>query len=479
MLPYADKFNFSTDNENVLMSVPIKNPGLSVSVLDFGAVGDGVTDDTEAFQNAINTGFNVYVPMAYGFKYLITKTLTLAKDRQTIMGDEFITHYFMDYRGNADEFGNIERGCIFFRPGNTSDELFLASGQFQTFVNLCIVRDQSNLAGDDPVANTCIKYEKDTSNGTSITNCDGEVRNCMFRHFDHSVELYGRGLWYTDCYCIHNNIDLYIKFKTDNEWQVNETSSSMLQTFPEFVGRGIRFQNNRIHTSLEMTIRVDSEDVSGNVGSWKTNVLNGAIIANNQIDLGRGGFLFNADMYGCSIMDNVFFRLSTNGITINGRCEDSVISGNVIRGLVSTVRPSMDFRPLYGFYISGDVLDTVISNNVVEHTQGSGLLCTANTLTRCIISGNRFDSYGETPELSSYQRSGIVLENMSMTQILGNSFSPANAPGNYAIRPKTPATDVWTDCVINDNVAYVAGLSPYTGSTASGSARNTVQEWNQ
>jgi len=34
----------------------------TVSVKDFGAVGDGVTDDTVAFFNALTNGFNVYVP---------------------------------------------------------------------------------------------------------------------------------------------------------------------------------------------------------------------------------------------------------------------------------------------------------------------------------------------------------------------------------------------------------------------------------
>ena len=479
MLSYIDRFNFMGENSNVLQTLPIKNPGLCVSVLDFGAKGDGTTDDTQAFQSAINSGFNVYVPLAYGFKYLITGTLTLAKDRQCIMGDEFITHYFMDYRGSADEFGNIERGCIFFRPSNTSDELFLASGQFQSFANLCVVRDQSNLAGDDPVANVCIKFDKDTSNGTSITNVDGEVRNCMFRHFDHTVELYGRGLWYTDCYCIHNNIDLYIDFKTDNDWQTSPSSSSMLQTFPANVGRGIRFQNNRIHTSLEFTIRVASEPVSGDTEGWNSNVLNGAIIANNQIDLGRGGFLFSADMYGCSIVDNVFYRLSTNGITINGKTKDCVIKGNVIRGLVSAVYPAMDFRPVYGFYIDGDLEDCVISDNVIQHTQGCAILSTGNTLTRCVISNNRFDSYGETSTLASYQRSGLVIENMSMSQIIGNAFNPANAPGNYAIRPVSATADVWSDSYIQCNSAYVSGLTPFTPPSSSGTVRNDFQSWNQ
>ena len=45
----------------------------TVSVKDFGAIGDGVTDDTTAIQNAIDTGLPVFVPSGV---YKITQTLT-------------------------------------------------------------------------------------------------------------------------------------------------------------------------------------------------------------------------------------------------------------------------------------------------------------------------------------------------------------------------------------------------------------------
>jgi hypothetical protein len=49
--------------------------GASVNVLDYGAIGDGVTDDTTAIQTAVNTGKPVYLPEG---QYKVTTTITNA-----------------------------------------------------------------------------------------------------------------------------------------------------------------------------------------------------------------------------------------------------------------------------------------------------------------------------------------------------------------------------------------------------------------
>ena len=55
-----------------------------VSVLDFGAVGDGVADDTSAFESAIATNKRVYVPSSI---YKITRTLTISGGQPGVFGD--------------------------------------------------------------------------------------------------------------------------------------------------------------------------------------------------------------------------------------------------------------------------------------------------------------------------------------------------------------------------------------------------------
>jgi hypothetical protein len=54
-----------------------------VTVKDFGAVGDGTTDDTTAIQAALDTGKAIYAPVG---TYLISSTLRLAADGQIFYG---------------------------------------------------------------------------------------------------------------------------------------------------------------------------------------------------------------------------------------------------------------------------------------------------------------------------------------------------------------------------------------------------------
>ena len=60
------------------------NNALPISLKEFGAVGDGVTDDTTAFQAALNSGFKqLYVGTGV---YKVSSTLTI-QPNMTIYGD--------------------------------------------------------------------------------------------------------------------------------------------------------------------------------------------------------------------------------------------------------------------------------------------------------------------------------------------------------------------------------------------------------
>jgi hypothetical protein len=72
--------------QNGTKPIPIYKTG--VNIKDFGAVGDGITDDTKAFRNAIakcGTNKAVYLPPG---KYRITDTIQVKKSGVSIRGDK-------------------------------------------------------------------------------------------------------------------------------------------------------------------------------------------------------------------------------------------------------------------------------------------------------------------------------------------------------------------------------------------------------
>jgi len=73
-----------TGNGSVARSVESKLQDF-VSVKDFGATGDGVTDDTTAIENAINSGTKIYFPSGT----YIVDGLSISGDNKTFVGDNY------------------------------------------------------------------------------------------------------------------------------------------------------------------------------------------------------------------------------------------------------------------------------------------------------------------------------------------------------------------------------------------------------
>jgi hypothetical protein len=156
-----------------------------VSVKDFGAVGDGVTNDTAAFQAALDTGFQAYVPYSSA-GYLINSTLILTSG-ESLVGAGATTRLIAG--------SGIDNGWfIEVRGSNTTiDSLLLdASG----LVNGAgAIRVRTDLAGMENVkvhnistsgCNFAVKDETHVSNKLVAL----QLRECRFRlHRGPGVQL--------------------------------------------------------------------------------------------------------------------------------------------------------------------------------------------------------------------------------------------------------------------------------------------------
>jgi len=83
-LPFSGTISYTAPFTGAVTRTSTSKWSDLVSVKDFGAVGDGTTDDTAAIQAAINTGKRIYLPTG---TYYITNALTLTTPGQTFSGD--------------------------------------------------------------------------------------------------------------------------------------------------------------------------------------------------------------------------------------------------------------------------------------------------------------------------------------------------------------------------------------------------------
>jgi hypothetical protein len=109
------------DDANAV-AVPLYNKlSETVSVKDFGAVGDGVTDDTDAIQAAIDAGGNIMLPVG---TYKITSALTISGSNLVISGYGATLHMV----GNTGSFEEYDCYAIVFNGSTATQENIVIEG---------------------------------------------------------------------------------------------------------------------------------------------------------------------------------------------------------------------------------------------------------------------------------------------------------------------------------------------------------------
>ena len=415
----------------------------------FGAKGDSITDDTAAFQAAINASRNVYVPLGKEYKYIITDTLVCTKIQQIIYGD----------LANPDW---ADHGSIVFKGSN--GVLFHFKNGLQGCANLSITTDTNT-------NNTAILFKKDTDK----TNADVSVHNCSIKNFGVAIDHYGRGL------SVKRNVffDCAIAIKTtlvnEPRWDhSNPTNTELLQTYPTYNGRSLFVADNRFHSIGNKYLYVISDDYTSG-GTTIKQVLNGAIISGNMMDMGYGNIEIEAPMKGCIFSNNEIMRMLTADVLFecSGGASECTFANNTIRGIVDDNYPQLNACAKDCFAFNG-LESTSFTGNIIENFKQRCIYCYGN-FKHNTITGNIFKNYGFDTSVNQYMRTAFDIPDSEYSVISSNSFDSISNFDGYLIRARNPAANVWKHNIFNGNTCVKRDVQEVLVPTTEGTEDNVVQ----
>ncbi|SEE57854.1 right-handed parallel beta-helix repeat-containing protein [Jiangella alba] len=364
----------------------------------FGAVGDGVADDTAAIQAAIDAArsqLNKIVVLPPG-QYKVTSTIVVGDHEYETPGEHLNRFVLRGYG----MFGEESSKITFHHDGVG-------------------IRWESSLGGvhgiafDAPVktANNVALHVARNSANTDDT--DVTIVECSFLRFQRAIESVGRGFLFTK-----NKIAVCTTGITIS-WPAGEIPGGEVHKLPYGLRKWL-ITDNHFHSNFDAIIFNGAPD-----GEFR-----GAVISNNLLDIGRR--LFKGSLTNSTISGNVVENGNGNAIIeIASGGHNLTITGNVIGGFDTT--PGAHEPPIYAIsFLAGvSATNVTISANTFNWLRGSPIGF-AGSADKVSITDNSFDHYN----LANTTVHGAVRVQGDATRfaIVGNAFSANRNPAGLPIR---------------------------------------------
>lgn len=402
----------------------------------FGAVGNGINDDTAAFQSALNSGFDVYVPTSHNELYLITNTLTVPNTCKRIFGD--ITPHG----------GTYQSGQIKFDLTNTVESA--ADGRSVPLFELAWNTQGLTIAG---IGASCVTIS-DSRTGmflkatellpanptteTPMVDKDVELRQTYATNFYQAINFTGRGMTSVDSSITSCNYIANFNWIGDNADSNENHPKSMNQ-------RRIQFKNCALHSITNQFFRVSSGHAYG------------LMITGCTADVGRGVIISSEEeAWGWEISNNVFLGMHchTSGgtnqgaaINLSGGARDCVISNNVFAA--DTAFWSDGYVPVNYLYMAGAVGCTV-NGNVFRKCLGDAAVIGS------VSSTNVFDPETATDGYRAKVSDKSIQSNSSYTL---SDFIPV-VPGDVVYCNQTLGSSSYGHALYAENKTTILDVIP-------------------
>lgn len=369
----------------------------SESSFDYGAIGDGSTNDTTALQNALNTCKDIHIVGTTSY-YKITTPLNINCNNQRIYGD--------GPRSRIVSAGPTSVTSSVFQVQNKSGIVF---------ENLNVTPSTSSTS-----IFTGYGFYVDNSSAIVVRNNTGTEALRGFVHLFNSSYCVVEGNMIRDAYQRRNYGSFQISQYGSDIYLTGSSSYNRIvkNTISNSVGTGIALQS-LVSSATVIGNIVDNNIISScptyGIVAYKYNfpedTVRRNIISNNVIE----------NVFG-NIVDGGVFYYGT-GIYIQG-AEDSVVTGNSIYNTNFTTNTISDILAPGAIGVT-NVVSGIFSNNRIEKTNGwDGILLRdpnlfGDTTGFATVNGNMIRSV----------RHGINVQDRGNAGIFGNVISSCSSVG--------------------------------------------------
>lgn len=376
-----------------------KNPDGSPALTpqQFGAVGDGVADDTESIQAAINAARaqqNKIVVLPPG-QYKVTSTIVVGDHEYDTPGEHLNRFVLRGYG----MFGEEPSKIIFHQDGVG-------------------IRWEASLGGIHGVA---FDAPSKTDNNVALhvarkantDDTDVTIVECSFLRFQRAIETVGRGFLFT------KNKVAVCTTGISISWPTEGVQGDGVHVLPYGLRKWL-ITDNHFHSNFDAIVFNGAPD-----GDFR-----GAVISNNLLDIGRR--LFKGSLTNSTISGNVIENGNGNAIIqIDAGGHNLSITGNVIGGFDTT--PGAWDPPRYAIHFREGVQakNVTISANTFNWIGGSGIRFD-QPADKVSITANTFDHWNTTN--SSVHAAVLVNANANHFAVIGNVFSANPKPEGLPIR---------------------------------------------
>lgn len=213
--------------------------GDTINVHQFGARGDGKTDDSNAIQIALDNSENRTIELSHGKKYLTTNTLNITKDNTVINGNgsiiypQYVTGFDIAPI-NDDYLNNITINNLYIDCSKSPKSIEIYKSKNININKLCIGNIDNlgiNIIDSEFINIDNCEFEGNTLNNITSIRLEGEdncccdfinITNCMFKYFKYAIEVKSTG---PHSYGIRMNIT-NCNYKSTEAYQSLDTHNS-------------------------------------------------------------------------------------------------------------------------------------------------------------------------------------------------------------------------------------------------------------